>query len=524
MSSEWKPVELQQYLNMLRERWVSALLTALLVLSAVATATLLQTPTYQSTNRMFVQTQAGSNIADLNSGVNFAGQQITSYADLATSPLVLDPVIEELSLDITALHLADDISTAVPPDTLILEITASSDDPAESAAIANATAASLQNAVSELETNGENSPVELTVISSAITPTSPASPDIARNAALGVILALLAGIGVAVARALVDNRIRSSQDVETSFDRSVIASIPAMRDTKHLPLIAARAPHSRQAEAYRELRTNLQFTGLKSDSKSVLVTSSLPGEGKSTSAINLAHSLAQAGMRVLLIDADLRRPSIAKYLGLEGNAGLTTVLIGEAEISDLAQPLEVQGLEVLASGPVPPNPSELLGTPEMEQVLQEAVAEYDYVVIDTAPLLAVTDAAVLSQMAGGTLVVAQSEQVRKPQLSAALEKLDAVEARVLGVLLNRVPHRVNDAYSYKYSYEPERPSRATKPHQNAVRKPPLPKRDRRLKSKGRRLAAVSSRTQNTRSRRGTGHSSATARSWPSASDSNGRHQ
>lgn len=517
-------MELQQYLNMLRERWVSALITALLVLGAVATATLLQTPTYQSTNRMFVQTQAGSNIADLNSGVNFAGQQITSYADLATSPLVLDPVIEELSLNVTAPQLADGISTAVPPDTLILEITASSEDPVEAAAIANATAASLQNAVSELETNGENSPVELTVISSATTPTSPATPDIARNATLGGILALLAGVGFAMARAMVDNRIRSSKDVETSFNRPVIASIPVAKNTNHLPLIATRDPHSRQAEAYRELRTNLQFTGLKSDSRSVLVTSSLPGEGKSTSAINLAHSLAQAGMRVLLIDADLRRPSIAKYLGLEGNAGLTTVLIGEAEISELVQPLEVRGLEVLASGPVPPNPSELLGTPEMEQALREAVAKYDYVVIDTAPLLAVTDAAVLSQMAGGTLVVAQSEQVRKPQLSAAIEKLDAVEARILGVLLNRVPHRVGDTYSYKYSYEPETPNQSAKPRRNAVRKPPLQKNNRRLKSQGRRLATAPSSKQSTRTRRGTGHTSATARSWPSASESNGWHQ
>lgn len=437
---------------MLRDRWISALVTTAVVFGAVTAFTLLQAPEYQATNRVFVQTQAGSNVADLSSGVNFASQQITSYADVATTPLVLDPVIEKLELDTTAQELAPQINTTVPPDTLILEITATDTDPARAAAIANATSESLRAEVSNLETNGEDASVELTVIAPATEPASAASPSIPRNIAVGLVLAMLAGLVIAITRDLLDSRVRRPADIEKAFDHPVIATIPASRDAKHMPLVVAQHPQSLQAEAYRSLRTNLQFMGLTGENRSVLVTSSLPGEGKSSSAINLAHVIAQAGTRVLLIDADLRRPSVANYLGLEGNAGLTTVLIGDAAIEDVTQPLETDGLDILASGPIPPNPSELLGSTAMQKLLDAALAQYAFVVVDTAPLLAVTDAVVLSRFVGGTVVVAQSERVRRPQLEQSLRKLQAVEARLLGVVLNRVHGGPRGSYNYSYSY------------------------------------------------------------------------
>lgn len=445
-------MELQHYLTILRDRWIPALVTAFLVMGAVAAFTLLQTPQYQATNRVFVQTQAGSTVADLNSGVNFASQQITSYADVATTPLVLDPVIEELGLDTTARELADQISTTVPPETLILEITVTDEDPAQAAAIANATSQSLSTQVSALDTSGEEPTVELTVIAPATEPASPASPSIPRNIAIGFVLAVLAGVAIAIMRDLLDNRVRRPDDIEKLFTQPVIAAIPASKDAKHLPLISGQHPRSLQAEAYRSLRTNLQFMGLTGENRSVLVTSSLPREGKSSSAINLAHVIAQAGNHVLLIDADLRRPSVAEYLGLEGDAGLTSVLIGDADLEDVAQPMETEGLDVLTSGPIPPNPSELLGSKAMQELLAEAMTTYDFVVVDTAPLLAVTDAVVLSYYVGGTVVVAQSERVRRPQLQQSLEKLDAVEARILGVALNRVHGGSRGTYTYNYSY------------------------------------------------------------------------
>lgn len=523
-------MELQHYLTILRDRWIPALVTAFLVMGAVAAFTLLQTPQYQATNRVFVQTQAGSTVADLNSGVNFASQQITSYADVATTPLVLDPVIEELGLDTTARELADQISTTVPPETLILEITVTDEDPAQAAAIANATSQSLSTQVSALDTSGEEPTVELTVIAPATEPASPASPSIPRNLAIGFVLAVLAGVAIAIMRDLLDNRVRRPDDIEKLFEQPVIAAIPASKDAKHLPLVSAQHPRSMQAEAYRSLRTNLQFLGLTSENRSVLLTSSLPGEGKTSSAINLAHVITQAGNRVLLIDADLRRPSVAEYLGLEGSAGLTTVLIGEADIEDVAQPLETEGLEALASGPIPPNPSELLGSKNMQNLLKDAMAKYDYVVVDTAPLLAVTDAVVLSHYVGGTVVVAQSERVRKPQLGQALDKLEAVEARVLGIILNRVHGGSRGAYYYSYSSDalPSSP-RAVAKAPSRVEITPVPNAQPPGKGMGTRsdkapLPARPSRRSGTRRGRRAAvdiAESTTPKAWPGVTDQGG---
>lgn len=525
-------MELQHYLTILRDRWISALVTAFLVLGAVVALTLLQTPEYQATNRVFVQTQAGSSVADLSSGVNFASQQITSYADVATTPLVLDPVIDELGLDTTARELAGRISTTVPPETLILEITVTDEDPAQAAAIANTTSESLRAQVAALETSDEEPTVELTVITPATEPTSPASPSIPRNVAVGLVLAVLAGVAIAIMRDLLDNRVRRPDDIERLFEQPVIAAIPASKDAKHLPLVSAQHPQSMQAEAYRGLRTNLQFMGLTSESRSVLITSSLPGEGKTSSAINLAHVIAQAGNRVLLIDADLRRPSVAGYLGLEGDAGLTTVLIGEANIEDVAQPLETEGLEVLASGPIPPNPSELLGSKNMQDLLNDAMAKYDFVVVDTAPLLAVTDAVVLSHYVGGTVVVAQSQRVRKPQLGQALDKLEAVQARVLGIILNRVQSGSQGAYIYNYSYSSDASlSSPRAPAKAPARVEPTPVPDAQPQGEG-----VASRSDKTPlparpSRRSVGRrgrrvaadiaESTTPKAWPGVTDQGG---
>ncbi|WP_172895755.1 polysaccharide biosynthesis tyrosine autokinase [Brachybacterium vulturis] len=445
-------MEIQQYLAVLRKRWLSALLTALLILLAAALVTLLQTPRYEATNRLFIQTLTESSIAELNGGVDFASQQITTYADLATSPMVLDPVIEELALDKTSRELAEDINTSIPPDTLILEITVTSTTPDLAADIANSTAASLRAVVAELSTTTSGSTVKLTVVSTADAPSAPASPSVPRNIALGLLLGIMAGFAVAVAQELSDNRVRTTEDVEKSVAMPVIGSVQAVRDSEQAPLVMSDRPHSVEAEAYRELRTNLRFTGLNAASNSILVTSSLANEGKSSSAINLAHVLAQAGNCVLLIEADLRRPSLSRYLGLEATVGLTTVLIGEADLSEVTQPLETPGLEVLTAGPIPPNPSEMLGSIAMQRTLDTAMAAYDYVVIDSPPLLSVTDTAVLSRIVGGTLIVARSGLVRKPQLRAALEKLTTIDSDVLGVLLNRVPRRAHDVYTQRYQY------------------------------------------------------------------------
>lgn len=439
-------------MHSLRERWRSGLLVAALVLAVVMGLTALQTPRYQATNRIFVQALAGEGVGDLSSGVSYASQQISSYADLASTPFVLNPVIEELGLAMTPAALAENITVTVPTETLILEITATSEDPAEAAAIANSIADNLEKQVASLASDGVSTSIELRVVAPAVVPTSQSSPDIVRNAALAMVLALLAGVATSLARSLLNTRVRQARDVQSGAGPAVIATIPAIRGAESAAKVLVESPHGAASESYRELRTNLQFMKFVDGRRSVLLTSSLKGEGKSTCSVNLAYAVASSDSRVLLIDADLRCPSLHTVLGLEGSAGLSTVLIGQAELQDVVQPVGLEGIDVLSSGMIPPNPSELLGSSAMEELLAEATRHYDFVIVDSAPVLAVTDAAVLSQFVGGVVVVAQNERVRKTELDRSMAKLDAVGAKVVGVVLNRVRGLAGtqDAYAYAY--------------------------------------------------------------------------
>ncbi|MCA1721071.1 MAG: CpsD/CapB family tyrosine-protein kinase [Actinobacteria bacterium] len=212
-------------------------------------------------------------------------------------------------------------------------------------------------------------------------------------------------------------------------------------------------PRAARAEAFRQLRTNLQFLEVDEPVRSFVITSSVPKEGKSTTACNLAITLAQAGVRTLLIEGDLRRPRIADYLGLEGAIGVTNVLIGQVPLQDALQPWGNGTLSVLASGPLPPNPSELLASRGMHELLAEVEKSFDMVIIDAPPLLPVTDAAILSTMTGGALLGVRCRSTKRDQLRRAADALEAVDARVLGAVLNMVPRRGPDAYySYGYGY------------------------------------------------------------------------
>ena len=230
----------------------------------------------------------------------------------------------------------------------------------------------------------------------------------------------------------------------------ILGRIAFDSDAQKKPLLTQAASQSPRAESFRQLRTNLQFANVAEHAKTLVVTSSLPGEGKSTTATNLAIALSQAGESVCLIDADLRRPMVGEYLGLERNAGLTTALLGTSDVNDLLQPWGQDTLFVLTSGQIPPNPSELLGSVEMKHILARLEATFDAVVIDAPPLLPVTDAAVLAQHAGGVVVVVGADKTRVQDLHKAMETLNLVDAKVLGVVINRVQVTARDAYAYSY--------------------------------------------------------------------------
>jgi len=433
---------------------VAAIFFAALV--AAVTTSALTTPTYQSTTRIFVSTSGNESAADLMTGNSFTQQRVKSYADIVTSPAVLDSVVTELSLQDLADKLPDRINSTVPLNTVILEITVTDPSPYRAANIANSVAHSLETVVKNLETVNPTlaSPVKLSVIQPGQVAKAPSAPRPLLNLALGGLIGLALGFGAALLRESLDLRIRSVEDIpEKEGSANVLGGIVFDPNAETNPLIVHTSPKSTRAEAFRQLRTNIQFVEAAEGRKSIVVTSSVPSEGKSSTIANLAIAMADTGAKVLLIDCDFRKPKMHKYFSVEGAVGLTNLLIGQVKPDEVIQRWGRKSLDLLPAGQIPPNPSELLGSEAMKKFLAKAEKDYDVVLIDSAPLLPVTDAAILSKLTGGVVLVVAVGKTTKPQLSAALGHVETVGGRVLGFIMNKIPTKGVDAYRYRYSYK-----------------------------------------------------------------------
>lgn len=215
-------------------------------------------------------------------------------------------------------------------------------------------------------------------------------------------------------------------------------------------LITHEQTKSPISEAYRTLRTNVQFTGVDSKTKRIMVTSSGPREGKSTTVANLAVSISQAGKSVLIIDADLRNPTQHKLFGLSNTEGLSVSLVQEHEGQSFIKETEIPGVQVLTGGPIPPNPAELVGSQRMKRLIDEVSEQFDVVLIDTPPIIAVTDAAILAQEVDGVILVLASGEVNKEYAQRAKEQLDKVGTKILGAVLNKADMKTSEYYYYYY--------------------------------------------------------------------------
>ncbi|WP_457102049.1 polysaccharide biosynthesis tyrosine autokinase [Microbacterium sp. P5_E9] len=473
-------MELTDYIRILRKSWILIVLATLLGVGVAAAYSLTRTPIYVSSSTVFVSTQAGGTISEMQQGSTFSQSRVTTYTNLVTAPIVMNPVIAKLDLETTAGQLSTSVSASSPVNTTLITITVEHPSAVVAADIANALAASLTNAVESIETpNGaEESPVRLTRVKDAQPSLTPASPNVPLNLVLGGLIGLALGIGVAVLRSVLDTRIRNPRDIELVTDRPIIGAIAFDPRAKERPLILQDDPRSPRAESFRALRTNLQFLDMGGRA-SFVITSALPSEGKSTSTINLAIALADAGKRVALIDADLRKPKVAEYLGIEGGAGLTDVLIGRTRVGDVMLPWGGRSLYVLPAGKIPPNPSELLGSNQMRTLLEALERDFDVVLCDAPPLLPVTDAAILSKATSGAIVVVSAGRTNRRELSGAVDALQAVDAKVAGLVLTMVPTRGPDAYSYGgygygygYTQAPEKKSRSSRRAAKSAPQPP----------------------------------------------------
>jgi capsular exopolysaccharide synthesis family protein len=444
-------------LQVLRRRWVEILSVTLVGLLGGLAYAWTAPVTYRSTAGAFFSLVSGSSASDLVQGSTYAQNQVESFAQLAVTPEVLQPVIDRLDLPESPAELARDVEVTVPTGTVIVEVTVTDGSAARSAELADAVITSLSEVVERIapQDDAGDPTVVATTVTPAEVPEAPASPNLPLLLAAGLAAGLVAGLGLGWLREALDTRLRDAEAVAEVTTLPVLGNVPVW-PTRTGRVVVAAAPHSQAAESFRQLRTNLQFlrvagggSGTPGQGASVVaVTSSFSGEGKSTVSANLATTLAETGARVLLVDADLRRPTVADVLGIEGGVGLTTVLAGQADLDDVVQDWGSAGLAVLPSGPVPPNPAELLDSPAMRALLAELRTRYDHVVLDTTPVLPVADASVLSRVVDGVVVVANARRARRRHLAQSLGDLSRVSAGVLGVVLNQV-RRDEDAYTYE---------------------------------------------------------------------------
>jgi capsular exopolysaccharide synthesis family protein len=315
-----------------------------------------------------------------------------------------------------------------------------------------------QYQLAQISQGGETGGVR--IIDEAMIPLIPISPQRKRAIVLAACIGLLLGIFAAVIADRFDDSVQTPDEVRDRLQLPILGSIPRVGDalfgrrpSDRFRLISHVEPQSLIAEAFRSLRTNIAFARAHHDLRTIVLTSPGPGDGKSTVSCNLATTFAQQGQRTLLVDADLRRAVVSDTFEIPRSPGLTDVLVGGARLADAVRGVDVPNLFVLSSGPFPPNPSELLGSPDMRSIVDEAKKTFDIIVIDSPPVLAVTDASVLSSMVDGTIVVVRVGRTARDAVRRAVAQLRVVNGRVLGAVLNDVDFGSGVYYGgYGYYY------------------------------------------------------------------------
>lgn len=443
---------IQDYLRVLRRNLVLILSLTVIGLS-VGTVMALTTPTrYSASTELFISAQASTGTpAELNLARTYAQQAATSYVAIIPSSLVLQPVVDDLGLDTTVAGLASQVSATAATSSTAITVTVTDENPGQAARIANAISESFTTVVAEdLERPIDARPsiVRIDTLEAAQVPVTPSAPNVRLIVTLGALFGLAAGVGVAALRAVLDNRIRSIDDVERAIDVPILGGIALDPHAREHPLVIAADPRDRRAEAFRALRTNVKFLAVGGDPAAFVITSAGPGEGKSTTAANLAITFAESGARVALVDADLRLPRVAEYFAIEGGVGLTEVLIGRINASEAMQRWGRGALFLLPSGAIPPNPAELLGSAAMTNLIFELKHAFDVIIIDAPPVGLVTDAAVIARQADGAIMVAAAGKTHAPRLVDAVDSIQSVGAKVLGAVVTMLPTKGVDKTAY----------------------------------------------------------------------------
>lgn len=421
----------------IRRNIVLIALVLLLAIGAAVGYSALVTPTYQATTKVLFSVESSGGISDVVAGNTYLTQRIQTLVPLSGTPLILDPVIDELGLDATSAELAGSVEVAVEGVGTTVSIVAESSDPQSAVDLSTAVAESFISQVTQIDSGSGGSASTTTlradVVQPAILPTVPSSPNWPLNIGIALAVGLVIAAAAVALRTATDPRVRDSNDVAAALGGlPTLGSVPRSRKPR---LDMVSNPTGTVADAYRKLRTNAvhRFEGVPA--ASLLVASPSAGDGTTTVAVNLSVALAEAGEQVTLVDADLRHSRLADRLGLNGAPGLAEVLRGDVPLQDAVQTWSATGIRVLTAGAPTAQASELLGSPALNNVLTGLYTRGGIIVIDSPPALPYADAVVLADKARLVLLVARRGRTRKRALAQAHKALSAVGSVVIGATL-----------------------------------------------------------------------------------------
>ena len=448
-------MDASRVLRAILKHWVVFAVAVVVGVGLGATVVLTATPRYASSVTFFVSTPSTSENSALAAD-QFATSRVNSYVKLATSDRLARRLLPRVSPPLSETAVLKELSATADLNTVLLTVKVVDPVRTRSLGLAKAVAKQFPAMIRNIDDVGSGgNRVRLTVVSGPSTSDTLVRPSRVLNLGLGLLGGLLLGTALAVGRQSLDRTIRTAEDLRAVTDRPVLGEIPFDPVAESEPLVIGAQGRAPRAEALRQLRTGLQFMDVDRPVQVLVVTSSVAGEGKSLTAANLAIVFAETGRSTLLLEADMRRPKVTDYLGLERAVGLSNVLAGQVDVDDVLQPWGDADLSVLASGSLPPNPSEMMGSQAMGELVSRLRNRFDLVIIDTPPVLPVTDAVIAGTHADGVVMVVRHSRTTRVQVGHSAESLAAVDTRVLGTVLNMVRGRESRQAYEHYGYDQE---------------------------------------------------------------------
>lgn len=477
-NNEELEIDLQQLIGaLMKKAWLIGIVAVICAVLAFVGTFLFITPKYQSTAKFYVNNSSLSSFSEAalssitSADISASRGLVKTYIVILNTRETLNDVIDYSGVDRTYGQLKSMITAEAVDSTEIFQVVVTSPDPQEAEKIANAIGYILPNRIKEI-IDGTSAKV----VESAVVAASPSSPSYTKNTMLGFIIGLVLSAGLVVLQELLDITIRSEEDIAQSCKHPILASVPDMeaqtkggyygyghkkkasarstgKDGKQPELVGGNISFA-AAEAYKLLRTKLQFSFVDEGGCRIIgVSSALTGEGKSLSAVNLAYTTSQLGKRVLLVDCDMRRPSLSEKLPVNKAPGLSDFLTGQISSDNLIQLCgikeEEKAFHVISAGRTPPNPMELLSSGRMERMLERLREHYDYILLDLPPVAEVGDALAAAKLTDGMLIVVRQNLCDRIALNAAIRQFEFVDAKILGLVFNCI-NETGSGYGSKY--------------------------------------------------------------------------